>query len=131
MNIYSNKGTVWRDIHIISYGEINTFIADSKKELFLDTLYSGCTIGCYGSLNADDYAISAKAKTDWTVLRMPFRTMLNLRDKYEKLDHAITRYEEYWDNNGVPYWDYKLHRTKNLEWSPLEKFRHGIHRISR
>jgi hypothetical protein len=62
---------------------------------------------------------------------MPYRDLLVLRDKYEKLDLAISRYEDYCDENGIPYCDYKLHRNKNLVWSPLEKFQHGIMRISR
>ena len=125
------NATIWKDIHMISNGEINIFIGEHKKEQFLDTLYTGCTIGSYASLNADDYTISAKAKTDCTILRMPYRSMLTLRDKYDKLDQAISRYEEYTDANGIPYCDYKLHRNKNLEWSPIEKFRHGINRISK
>lgn len=125
------KGTACTDIYIISNGELNIFISGSKKEYFLDTLYTGCTIGCYSSLNAEDYTISAKAKTDCTVLKMAYRDLLVLRDKYEKLDQAITRYEDYCEENGIPYCDYKLHRNKNLVWSPLEKFQHGIMRISR
>lgn len=89
------KGTVCKDIHIITNGEVNIFLGGSKKEFFLDTLYTGCTIGSYASLNADDYTVSAKAKTDCTVLQMPYRSLLILRDKYDKLDQAITRYEEY------------------------------------
>ena len=116
---------------MISNGEINIFIGENKKEQLLDTLYTGCTIGSYASLNADDYTISARAKTDCTILKMAYRSMLTLRDKYDKLDQAISRYEEYTDDNGIPYCDYKLHRNKNLEWSPIEKFRHGINRISK
>ena len=112
------KGTTWKDIHIISNGEINIYLGDNKRESFLDTLYAGCTIGSYGVLNADDYTVSAKAKTDCTVLSMPYSKLLVLRDKYEKLDEAISRYENYCDENGIPYWDYKLHRNRSLEWSP-------------
>lgn len=54
-------------------------------------------------LNADDYTVSAKAKTDCTVLSMPYSKLLVLRDKYEKLDEAISRYENYCDENGIPY----------------------------
>lgn len=58
------KGNTCRDIHIISNGELNIYLGDNKREMYLDTLYTGCTIGSYASLNADDYTVSAKAKTD-------------------------------------------------------------------
>lgn len=57
--------------------------------------------------------------------------MHTLRNKYKKLDEAISRYERYCDENGIPYCDYKLHRNSNLQWSPIQKFKHGIIRIVR
>lgn len=125
------KGTTWRDIHIISNGEVNIYLEDTKEELYLDTLYAGCTTGSYASLNADDYTVSAKAKTDCIILRLPYIKLHTLRNKYKKLDEAISRYERYCDENGIPYCDYKLHRNSNLQWSPIQKFKHGIIRIVR
>lgn len=43
----------------------------------------------------------------------------------------MSDYENYCDENGLPYCDYKLHRNRNLDMSPLEKFRAGIRRIMR
>lgn len=43
----------------------------------------------------------------------------------------MTEYEQYLEDNGLPYCDYKVHRNKNLEMKPIEKFRHGIRRIMR
>jgi CRP-like cAMP-binding protein len=61
----------------------------------LDILYSGCTIGSYSSLTAEDYSISGFAKTDLTVLKLDYHKLDKMRDKYEELDDKMTEYENY------------------------------------
>lgn len=82
---------------------MNIYIHNNSKETFLDTLYTGCSIGAYSSLRLDDYSISGKAKTDLTLLKLPFSKMNDLREKYEDLDKVMAEYESYIDDNGLPY----------------------------
>lgn len=102
-NYLFRAGTPCRDIYIISHGEIDIFVHNNAKETFLDTLYTGCSIGAYCSLTSDDYTISGKAKTDLTLLKLPFVKMQQLREKYEDLDKIMSEYETYLDENGLPY----------------------------
>jgi len=43
----------------------------------------------------------------------------------------MSEYEEYIEENGLPYCDYKLHRGKDWDITPIEKFQNGINRIIR
>jgi hypothetical protein len=124
-------GTPCNNIYIISNGELNIYVHNNSKENFVETLYTGCIIGAYGSLSCDDYSISGKAKTDLTLLRLPFARMQALRDTYEDLDKVMSEYQVYIEDNGLPYCDYKLYRTKHLNMTPLEKFQYGVKRIMR
>lgn len=54
-----------------------------------------------------------------------------MRSEYEELDDSIAEYEQYIEENGLPYCDYKLHRGQEWDISPIEKFQNGIHRIIR
>ena len=75
--------------------------------------------------------MSAKARSDLTVLKLPFVKMQALRDKYDDLDKILGEYEAYLDENGLPYCDYKLYRNKHLNMGPKEKFQYGVKRIMR
>lgn len=41
----------------------------------------------------------------------------------------MTDYEQYIEENGLPYCDYRIYRHKHLKLTPFEKFRFGIRRI--
>ena len=57
--------------------------------------------------------------------------MQTLREKHEDLDKIMNEYETYLDQNGLPYLDYELYRTKHLNMMPKEKFQYGVKRIIR
>ena len=106
-------GQPCRDIHIISRGEINIYVHNNTKETFIDTLYTGCTIGAYWSLLSDEYSMSGRAKTDLTLLRLPFTRMQEIRESNEDLDRVMCEYEHYVEENGLPYCDYKVRIFRN------------------
>lgn len=62
---------------------------------------------------------------------MSFDDLLEIRQEYDDLDAIVSEYEAYCDEYGLPYCDYKLHRNKSLNMTPIEKFRAGIRRIIR
>lgn len=130
-NYLFRAGTQCTDIYLIANGELNIYVHNNTKETFVDTLYTGCTIGAYSTLTSEAYSISGKAKTDLTLLKLPFQKIRELRDKYEDLDKIMNEYETYLDENGLPYCDYKLYRNKHLKMRPLEKFQYGVKRIIR
>lgn len=54
-----------------------------------------------------------------------------MRQKYNDLDKRMSEYELYIEQNGLPFCDYKLYRTKNNDIKPIEKFKNGVKRIMR
>lgn len=75
------KGTSCRDIFIISDGELEVFIYNKRdKPTLLETLGQGCSVGCYSAIMCNDYTISGKAKTDLTVLKLPYTKLYELRE---------------------------------------------------
>ena len=130
-NYLFKAGNVCKDIYIVTQGELEIYIYNNRKDTFFDVLYSGCCIGAYGVMIGDNYAISGKAKSDCTFLKLQYSKLLKIREKFEDLDKVMTEYETYLAENGLPYWDYKVHRNKNLQMKPTEKFRYGIRRIIR
>ena len=125
------SGKPWESIYLIASGDLSVYMNNNGKDTYLETLYTGCTIGAYGALHSEEYTMSGKAKTDMAVIVLPFSKLQKLRANYEELDKILTEYETYCDENGLPYWDYKLYRKSHLSMTPIEKFRHGINRISR
>ena len=121
----------WKNIYMISNGEIEIYVNNNGKDHFIDTLYAGCTIGSYGVLKLEDYTINAKAKTDWTLLKLSYDNLLKIRDKYQNVDEICEEYEQYIYMNGMPYCDYKLHRNRHHRMNPIEKFKNWVHRIIR
>jgi CRP-like cAMP-binding protein len=102
-------GKPWKEIYIIFKGEIDILIKNAKTfESHLDTLYSGCSIGSYSILSGDDYSFSAKSKTEWTLLKLPEKTLDEFREKYDDLNFQVSEYENYISHEGLPYWDYKV-----------------------
>ena len=127
------SGRLWQEIFIVCNGELEIKISnkDNSTGTFLDTLYSGWTVGSYSALVSGNYTISAKAMTDCTVLKLDFLELHNMRVKNDDLMVKMDEYEKYISKNGLPYWDYRLHRTKLNEERPIVKFRNGVKRIMR
>ncbi|CAI2361263.1 unnamed protein product [Moneuplotes crassus] len=127
------SGTPCRSIIIIVSGRVEILIMNNNNgnESYLDTLYSGCTIGSYSVLNNDDYCTSCKALTDVTYLTLDFTVLEQLRVIFEELDDNMCEYEDYIENHQLPYCDYKLHRGIDWDITPIQKFQNGINRIIR
>ena len=119
------------NIYIISSGEINIYLNNNGQETYVDTLYTGWTLGSYSALKGEDYTITARAKSDCSLLKIQFSKINQLRKSYDDLDEVMYEYEKYCDDNGLPYLDYKLHRTKHFSMKPTDKFKYGIKRIMR
>ncbi|CAI2362152.1 unnamed protein product [Moneuplotes crassus] len=127
------SGTPCRNIIIIASGRVEILIMNNNNgdESYLDTLYSGCTIGSYSVLNNDDYCTSCKALTDVTYLTLDFTILEQMRLVYEELDDSMCELEDYIENYQLPYCDYKLQRGKDWDLKPIQKFQNGINRIIR
>ena len=127
--IFQN-GKPWREIYIIANGEVNIFIENNdKNESYLDTVYQGCSIGSYSILTGDDYSINGKAKTDWTLLKLTYEKLEEVRKEFDELDYIISEYEDYIESEGLPYCDFKLYRAGLSKMKPIKKFQIGIRRI--
>jgi CRP-like cAMP-binding protein len=124
-------GTPCKDIHIVTSGELDVYVNNNNKDTYLDTLYTGWVIGSYSALTSEYYAITGKAKTECKLLVLKYKDLFDVRQIFDELDLVMIDYENYCDENGLPYWDYKLHRNRNLDMLPIEKFRAGIKRIVR
>jgi hypothetical protein len=125
------SGKPCKEIYIIAQGEWDIFIKNGMFSQYLDTCYTGCSLGSYSILTGDDYSFTAKAKTECSLLKLPVKALELLREQYEDLNLAISEYEDYIDDEGLPYWDYKLYRAGHLSMKPIKKFQHGIRRIMR
>jgi hypothetical protein len=127
------SGKPCREIFIICNGELEIRISNKSISVgsYLDTLYSGCSIGSYSALSYEDYIITGRAMVDCTVLKLDFGELEIMREKYEDLDAKMLEYEKYIEKNGLPYCDYKFHRNKQNDEKPIVKFRNGIKRIMR
>ena len=125
------RGTPWKEILIITNGEVDTFLGNSKKEMYFDTLYTGCSIGAYGILNGSEHSFSGKAKTNCSLLKFSHANYLKIRERFDLLDEVWSQFETYIEENGLPYCDYKLYRPKSLQMTPYDKLRSGIRRIIR
>lgn len=127
--IFQN-GKPCREIYIIAHGEVNIYIKNNEiKDSYLDTVYQGCSIGSYSVLTGDDYSITGKAKTDWTLLKLTYNTLEELRAKFDEMDYILSEFEDYIEAEGLPFWDFKLYRAGFLKMKPLKKFQIGIRRI--
>lgn len=97
--------------------------------MLLDILYTGCTIGSYSVLNCDDYTLSGKAKTDCNLLKLSHSNCVLIREKYELLNDSLIEFENYIEESGLPFCDYKLNRARLVKLTPNEKFISGVKRI--
>jgi CRP-like cAMP-binding protein len=115
------SGKSCKEIHIIVNGEVDIFIKSNKTyESYLDTMYQGCCIGSYSVLTGDDYSISGKAKTDCTLLKLSYEALEEMRKKYDELNFTLSEYEDYIENEGLPYCDFKLYRTILSKLRPIK-----------
>ncbi|CAI2372633.1 unnamed protein product [Moneuplotes crassus] len=130
-SVIFKAGNPCNDIHIITSGELDVYVNNNKKDIYLDTLYTGCVIGSYSAITSEYYSITGIAKTDVELLKLRVEDLYDIRQEYDDLDMIISEYEAYCDEYGLPYCDYKLHRNKSLNMTPIEKFRAGIRRIIR
>lgn len=130
-HIYLNKGSACTCVYIIVNGDLDILVGVDKTEKLIDTLYENWVIGTYYSITSDEYSISARAKTECTVLKLPFEQVNKIRLEDDAVDTAICDCEEYIVKNDLPYWDYKFFRGDSREITPIQKFKNGIRRIMR
>jgi CRP-like cAMP-binding protein len=59
-------GVPCKEISIISMGRVEVLISNKRQsiESYLETLYAGCVVGSYNSINYNEYSISGRALTD-------------------------------------------------------------------
>ena len=114
-------------------GRIEVLISNKKQsiESYLETLYSGCVIGSFNSINYDEYTISGRALTDWVILKLDYYKIDQMRGIYDELDENISDWEKYIKENGLPYCDFQFNQSKEFDLSPIEKFQNGINRLIR
>ncbi|CAI2370632.1 unnamed protein product [Moneuplotes crassus] len=122
-------GSKCQDIYIISDGELDISVNNANKETFLDTLHIGSSIGSYCALVNEPYSISGKSRTTCKLLKLPIKKLFSMREQVEDLDYNMTEYEQYIDENGLPYCDYRIYRHGHLKLRPIQKFQVGIRRI--
>ena len=96
-------GSPCKNLYIIAQGEIDIYVSNSSREAYLDTLYTGCTIGSYGCTTQDCYNTSGKAKTDCVVLKLHCNKLIELRQEHPELDDIMTQYEAFIETNGSPF----------------------------
>lgn len=97
-------GKPCKEIYIVAKGEIDIFIKGNKStETYLDTVYPGCSIGSYSILIGEDYSISGKSKTECTLLKLTLAKLEEIRGNYEEVDYRISEYENYIEEEGLPY----------------------------
>ncbi|CAI2372401.1 unnamed protein product [Moneuplotes crassus] len=118
------------DIIIVASGEVIISINNNQLyDIKLDILYPGCTIGSYSLLNQDDHCISAMAKTDCSVILINYRLLDLISNTFEKIGRSIEDTFDYIKENGLPFLDYRMYRTKKMSTTPKQKFKNGISRI--
>lgn len=115
-----DSGSPCKEIYILAQGELGIFINNNKNLSYLDTCYTGCSIGTYSVLTGDDYSFTSIAKTELQLLKLPVKSLENLREKYDELNYVISDYEDYIDEEGLPYCDYKLYRAGHLNMKPIK-----------
>lgn len=126
------QGKPWDEIHILVNGEVEIYINNNEVyDILVDTLFSGWSIGAYSCLIKEDYTISGLVKDDWTAIIISKDLIDNLRTQFDDLDKTVNEYEKYISENGLPYLDYKIFRSKFYKLPPLLKFQNGIRRIAR
>lgn len=120
-------GKPCKEIYIVCNGlvEISVKNAFNSLSTYLDTLYSGCTIGGYSVLIEEEYSLNGKALEDCIILKLKYKKLSELRDVYEELDTEMSEYEQYTAENGLPNCDYKLNRN-NVEVKPIEILKHAV-----
>lgn len=123
------SGTIWKEIFIVWDGKLDLYVNNGNIDKYLDTLYLGSTIGGYSALVGEPYWITAKSKTSWTILKLTIAKLLAVREKFSDLDAKMAEYEKYVEENGLPYWDYRIFRSSHLKLKPIQKFQYGVRRI--
>ena len=81
-------------------------------------------------MNGDPHTVSIKAKQDSNILILESGLLDSARQALPELEHYMSEYEDYIENWGLPYCDYKIYRHKKKgKHDIFLKFRVGMHRI--
>jgi CRP-like cAMP-binding protein len=128
-NYLFKKGYMCDCIYIIIHGEVDIYMENNGRETFIETLSQSCNIGAYSTLQEDDYSFSCKAKTDCTMMTLKYETLDTFRSKYEELDYYLLEYEGFIEDNGAPYCDFLIYRSRGRKFDPIETFISGAKRM--
>ena len=74
------SGYLADQIYLIVNGQFEVLIEKNSKETFIDTLYSGCTIGGYSIIGGDPHTISVRAKEDSVVFLLDIEVLEEVRE---------------------------------------------------
>lgn len=90
-------------IYFVVDGELDIFVENHSKEFYIDTLYQGCNFGAYSMIRGEDYTNHGRARSNLTLLKLSLNKLTDFRDKFDALDETILEYEQYLEENGLPY----------------------------
>jgi CRP-like cAMP-binding protein len=125
------KGNSCDCVYIIVSGELDIIFSNDKNVSIIDTLGEGCNIGTYYSLTSEEFVMSAKAKSECIIMKLPFAVISEQRMESNTLNSAVSRCEDSVIKDDLPYCDYRLYRGPAENIPGIQKFQYAIKRIMR
>lgn len=95
-------GDICDSIHVVCSGELEIYLNSNMEESYLDTLYTGCTIGGNGCLTSELYTNSARAKSDCLIMKLNIDKVRKMRKSHSSLNLMMREYERYIEDTKPP-----------------------------
>lgn len=98
---------------MISSGEVEVYLVNEVKETYLETLGQGSNFGMYTALQQDTLKFTIKAKSDWTIFKLPYSVLDKLRAEYDVLNVSLFELESMVEEDAAPFCDFRISRQYN------------------
>jgi CRP-like cAMP-binding protein len=106
-NVVFRAGDPIDKIYFVVSGKVNIIVNIHGRDIVVDTLHQGCSIGANGVLGNLCHNFSAKTMSTTSFYCISKDHLSSLLNTCEDLDREVYKWKEYYEKSGMPYVDFR------------------------
>jgi CRP-like cAMP-binding protein len=118
-------------MYFIVHGVVNISVNVNDREVIIDSINQGCSVGCNGILGHFNHNFTARASSKVTLYYLTKDSLKTLMNTCHDLDSSVTTTQEHYQSTDMPWVDFRMSRLKVIKLSPNKILRTSIARLLR
>ena len=99
-------------IYFVVHGVVNISINTDGKEVIIDSITQGASIGCSGILNKCNHNFTVRAGSKVTIYLITRDNLIACMNTCDDLDKGVTDAQKYYETRDLPWIDFRISRLQ-------------------